>query len=101
MEEERKLTRREWIDKYGGEKYSKIPPHYLYRYFNEDGLVLYIGITKNIKQRHGQHKCSSVWFRCACDITVEKYPSEQLAREAERKAIISEDPFWNRKFIKG
>jgi predicted GIY-YIG superfamily endonuclease len=40
------------------------PGHYVYRFHDGDGLLLYIGRTSNLWERFGQHAPSGVVERC-------------------------------------
>lgn len=70
-------------------------PHAVYRLFDKDKQLLYIGCSMELKARMQHHKHSKPW---ACDIDVvrlEWFPDEILARRAEAAAIISEQPRYN------
>jgi predicted GIY-YIG superfamily endonuclease len=68
----------------------------LYRHFDADGALLYVGITKNIETRTNQHKRSSAWFSEVASTTVEKLPSREHAEALERVAIRFENPIFNK-----
>ena len=77
------------VDKYGTEPS-------VYRYFDADDFLLYIGSTVNFGMRHYQHSMSAEWWNEAARWTVDPYPSEFQARAAERQAIATEHPIHNR-----
>lgn len=66
----------------------------LYRHWSLDGKLLYIGISLSAITRLRSHK-KSRWFDEIAKVTIEKYPNEALAREAEIKAIQEERPLHN------
>ena len=67
----------------------------LYRYFDDEGRLLYVGISFSAFARAVQHKRESVWFPKATFMTVEQYSSRKAACKAEEKAIKSEHPMFN------
>lgn len=67
----------------------------LYRYFNSNGVLIYVGVTGNMDNRHKQHKYSSHWFSKASSRSVKKYTSREEALAAEKEAIKSEEPLFN------
>ena len=64
----------------------------LYRHFDRDGVLLYVGIAYDFLRR--RHK-SSRWFYRIDMITIEHYETRALALQAETAAIISEKPLFN------
>jgi len=72
--------------------------HYLYRHFNKDGELLYVGITVSVVGRLVQHKAGSFWFDEIATITIEKYPTHAEVAKAEEDAIKKESPIYNRLF---
>ena len=74
---------------YGGERTN------LYRYFDEDGALLYVGITNQLRQRDTAHWKSKRWRREAALISVEWFPTRRLAEFCEGRAIWAEDPAHN------
>ena len=69
--------------------------HFLYRYWDACGCLLYVGITGDFHSRDGSHERSSPWYYLATRHKVEELPSEPEAREAELTAIRSEHPVFN------
>ena len=69
---------------------------YLYRYYNEDDVLLYVGISKDHIRRAAEHGTYSIWFKDVTTIKIYKYPSRKLALEAENEAIMKERPLHNR-----
>jgi predicted GIY-YIG superfamily endonuclease len=67
----------------------------LYRWFDADGRLLYIGITNDLANRTEQHAESSEWFPFAAALTVWIYPDRASATSAETSAIKAEYPLFN------
>lgn len=69
--------------------------HYVYRAWDESGLLLYIGCSVNVERRMGGHRSTSTWARFAESITVDgPYPTKAEGRAAEHAAIESEGSFF-------
>jgi predicted GIY-YIG superfamily endonuclease len=68
----------------------------LYRCFDEDGKLLYVGISMSALNRLQQHKDTSIWFENARRIEVEYYRSREYALKAEKEAIKTEKPRFNK-----
>lgn len=67
----------------------------LYRFFDCEGELLYIGLSLNAVARATQHRGDKFWWDDIASMTIEKVPLAQLAqREAE--AIQQEHPLHNR-----
>lgn len=76
--------------------------HRLYRWFDEDGNLLYVGITSDPMYRMGQHYRTSRWVDFATTITLGPVlPDEETARRLETAAIRSEGPIFNRAMLSG
>jgi predicted GIY-YIG superfamily endonuclease len=67
----------------------------LYRFYNKDGALLYVGITNNCKQRFLEHRLYMKWWPEAHHSTLQIFPERAPAVEAERKAIQTENPLHN------
>lgn len=70
---------------------------YVYRCFMGD-VLLYIGSTGNIATRFITHvggQQSSAWWPLVTRVEYVEYPDISAAREAERLAIVAEDPAYN------
>jgi len=67
----------------------------LYRCFDAEGQLLYVGITKSPKKRQSEHRRGSVWYPQMADMTVEWFDDEDGARSAESAAIRSEGALYN------
>jgi len=71
--------------------------HILYRWFNTNDELLYVGITKNAYNRHKQHIAEKEWcvFEELKHTTYEYFESRELLNEAEKLAIVNEKPKYN------
>jgi len=67
----------------------------LYRAWDVDDGLLYIGQTSNLKKRQAEHRRSSEWFARAVRWTTEEYPDREAALVAEAAAIAAERPEFN------
>lgn len=70
-------------------------PTALYRHFDCNGKLLYVGVSIDPIVRLKEHKRTSDWFREISSITIEWFPSRRLARMAEEDAILRESPAFN------
>jgi hypothetical protein len=68
--------------------------HAVYRMYDEQGVLLYIGRTGNAGRRFGDHT-SKRWFPLVATIKMEWLPGEASAVLAERRAIQQEHPRYN------
>lgn len=67
----------------------------LYRFFNESGELLYVGISKTAFERFSQHQGTKEWFSEISQISLEHYPNRYLAAAHETIAIFNEAPRYN------
>jgi predicted GIY-YIG superfamily endonuclease len=70
-------------------------PHVLYRMFDANEQLLYIGLTNNPKGRFGRHRDTKDWFAQVSRIQLEIFDSRQELVDAERAAIAAEKPLHN------
>jgi excinuclease UvrABC nuclease subunit len=68
----------------------------LYRHFDCDATLLYVGVAKHLAARTAGHKAASPWGKQIASITTEEYPTKAAAHAAERAAILSEGPKFNK-----
>lgn len=68
----------------------------LYRVFDADGALLYIGATVVGPSRFDQHAATQPWWTTVARIEMTHYESRAEAFAAESDAIFYEQPFWNR-----
>lgn len=69
---------------------------WLYRHYDADGALLYVGMTHDFHQRQKQHRLAAAWFHAVARITAERHESERAVLNAEYLAIINEKPLHNR-----
>lgn len=67
----------------------------LYRLFDADGQLLYVGITNNTHRRFERHRQTKNWWPRVHRRTIEWYDTLDEAAEAERDAIRREVPRFN------
>jgi len=67
----------------------------LYRHFDADGKLLYVGISLSAISRLGQHQDHSHWFGSIARVEIVSFPSRADAIAAEREAIKNEKPLHN------
>jgi predicted GIY-YIG superfamily endonuclease len=67
----------------------------LYRHFEKDGTLLYVGISLNHVVRLSQHKAASSWFEKIATVTIEQFETRAEALQAETKAVVNEKPLHN------
>ena len=70
-------------------------PTSLYRHFDADAVLLYVGISLSAVGRLSDHRHTSAWFPQIARVTVEQFPDRASAYEAETAAINNENPLFN------
>lgn len=68
---------------------------YVYRIFDTDGQLIYVGATANPESRILAHKHTSWWYPQLGRIKIKVYPTRTAATDAEKAAIRTEFPRWN------
>jgi len=71
-------------------------PQALYRFWDKNNTLLYIGISNNFLGRIRQHTHTADWFQQAHNVTIEHYNSRAEVEQAEVKAIKAELPLYNK-----
>lgn len=67
----------------------------VYRVWDDQGRLLYVGMSDEpLRRMSGHHRCS-VWADKAAEIRIEWHPSREEAAAAESAAILAEDPIHN------
>jgi predicted GIY-YIG superfamily endonuclease len=71
--------------------------HILYRWYNTNDELLYVGITKNAYNRHKQHINNKEWcvLEDLKETKYEYFDSRELLIAAEKLAIVLEKPKYN------
>jgi excisionase family DNA binding protein len=67
----------------------------LYRFYDADGRLLYIGISGNPGRRFDQHAQEKNWWVLVARSTMEHFPGRRAAERAEAAAIVREQPLFN------
>lgn len=70
-------------------------PHALYRFWDDNNNLLYVGITVHLPNRVAQHRGEKEWWTEIATITIEHHPDRESVLEAEHAAIRTEHPVWN------
>jgi hypothetical protein len=74
---------------------SPEPPCALYRHYDKEGTLLYVGISLNPVARLQQHRRGAHWFYDIARIDVEYFATRDDAIQAEAATIVSEHPLHN------
>lgn len=70
--------------------------HWVYRCFDIEGRLIYVGSTTNVFNRLQQHQNTSWWAPTVAKVNSAVYANGILARAVERVAIRDEIPRWNK-----
>lgn len=68
----------------------------LYRHFDTEGSLLYVGIASNADARLADHRAQSRWRAEISRVDLKWFETKEEAHAAERAAIRSEAPKYNR-----
>jgi hypothetical protein len=68
----------------------------LYRHFDADGRLLYVGVALSALYRLSQHRIESHWFNTIAWVEIEHHRSRAHALYAEAIAIREEKPMHNK-----
>jgi hypothetical protein len=69
---------------------------HLYRHYDANGDLLYVGQSNNAFKRYAGHQQESDWIALSVTMRVEHFNSRENALAAEHKAIFEEKPRFNR-----
>src|SRR5690554_1450800 len=67
----------------------------LYRFYDKDDRLLYVGITNNFGARFSHHSNLKAWWEDVARSSMEHFPNRKAALAAERAAIVAERPRFN------
>lgn len=67
----------------------------LYRFYANDGTLLYIGITISPPQRFKQHSRDKAWWNEVARIELVQFNSREELENEEKNAISREHPKYN------
>jgi excinuclease UvrABC nuclease subunit len=70
--------------------------HYVYRCYDADGRLVYVGSTADLFARLEQHRRTSWWAGQVVQVTAKVYSNGVVARQHEREAIRRDQPRWNK-----
>ena len=68
---------------------------HLYRHFDKDGALLYVGVSLSTVIRLAQHKGRSEWFKQIARVEITNWATREASLRAERRAIRLEKPLYN------
>lgn len=69
----------------------------LYRFYNESGQLLYVGVTNSCSRRWAEHAEVQPWWDQVATIRIERYPDRDAVLRAERWAIHAQRPRHNQR----
>lgn len=70
-------------------------PLVLYRFFDAEDTLLYVGITNSPRTRFNNHRSDKSWFRHVVRSTMEHFGTREALEAAEIRAIQEEKPKHN------
>lgn len=70
-------------------------PTVVYRMYDADDRLLYVGVTCNTANRWQAHRRNSAWWKAVARKELTTYPDRSAALTAEREAIRAEKPVHN------
>ena len=70
-------------------------PTSLYRYYDDRGALIYVGITGRGIARNEEHNKSKAWWPFVAHQDVQHFPSREAALAAERAAVLANEPPFN------
>lgn len=70
-------------------------PNFVYRCYDADGRLIYVGCTATPNKRLRDHAKNSWWATQIAQVRVVVFPDRQYALAKEREAIETEGPRWN------
>ena len=69
----------------------------LYRLYDANDELLYVGISKSALKRLGEHYQTKEWADQIATMTIEQYPDRNSVEKAEQTAISKENPVHNKR----
>lgn len=76
-----------------------LSPTAMYRHYDIDGDLLYIGISVDLKSRDALHLVQSPWRKYSVRTEIVWFENRNIALEAERDAIRLEGPIFNKMHV--
>ncbi len=74
---------------------ADLKPLVLYRFFDAEDALLYVGITNSPQGRYNQHRGDKRWFKDVVRSTMEHFKTREELEAAEIIAIQTEKPKYN------
>jgi len=72
-----------------------VGPTDVYKAFDDDGEILYVGISYDASERLRQHRRSSRWWGMATWFEVDRYATREEAENVEAASVMFDDPPFN------
>lgn len=72
-------------------------PHFVYRCYDADERLIYVGCTVDPTGRIATHRTASWWGHEIDSVRLIVFPNKRYALRKEREAIADEQPRWNLK----
>lgn len=69
--------------------------HLVYRCYDQNGRLLYVGKSGNLPARLDNHRSASPWLELVARMSIRVYSSHEAGLAAEREAIATERPLFN------
>jgi len=89
------LTREEAAVTGRRKEQPKLTPTALYRHFDANGVLLYVGVSLSAIERLRQHRDASHWSREIARVEIKWFLHRSDALNAEREAVRKENPKYN------
>jgi len=71
-------------------------PTFLYWHYDISDVLLYVGVTFDIRIRSKEHLRTAIWREWMATGKLDLFPSREIAEEAELKAINENRPVFNK-----
>jgi len=69
--------------------------HTLYRFYDKDMTLLYVGITQRGSNRFDEHSSDQLWWQYSDTVQLEHFDTREQVSRAEKRAIKNESPVFN------
>ena len=77
------------------EKSARATAWLVYRHFDADGVLLYVGTSTDWLRRTEEHRREAPWFAEVANITIQRFPTAEEMTSAEKEAVAEEKPLYN------
>lgn len=71
----------------------------LYRYFDREGALIYVGVTSRGATRNVEHNTTKGWWQYVAHQQVEHFSTRAAALAAEKRAILAFRPHLDGKYL--